>query len=145
MSLDVELFRSNPDHETWQENKKRSLEEAGSMIGLIPMIEEYYDKREPHPREIVFERNITHNLNTMAGDAGIYKHLWRPEELNITTASQLIEPLTMGLKTLKEQPERFKKFNPKNGWGDYDGLVKFVSSYLEACKENPNCEIYISR
>src|SRR5690242_20071192 len=64
------------------------------------------------PREVlvqdgtVFDRNITHNLNAMAGEAGIYKHLWRPEELGITHARQLIEPLRAGLELLRSDPER---------------------------------------
>lgn len=45
----------------------------------------------------VYDANITHNLNTMAEEAGIYKHLWRPEELGITKAKDLIEPLAEGL------------------------------------------------
>ena len=37
-----------------------------------------------------YEANITHNLSRMAQDAGIYHYLWRPEEMNITQAGQLI-------------------------------------------------------
>jgi len=94
---------------------------------------------------VVFCYNITHNLTEMATDAGIYKHLWRPKEINITTAAQLIEPLRVGLELLRSDPERFKQFNPPNGWGDYDGLVKFVAAYLVACENNPDAEIYVSR
>jgi len=93
----------------------------------------------------VFEYNITHNLNTMAEEAGIYKELWRPEELQITKAEQLIKPLTDGLALLIAEPERFKKLNPENGWGDYEGLVTFVSKYLEACNDYPDAEIEASR
>lgn len=93
----------------------------------------------------VFEYNITHNLNVMADQAGIYKYLWRPEEVGITHANQLIEPLKNGLELLKKDPERFKEFNPGNGWGDYDALVKFVELYLEACIYNPDAKIGVSR
>ena len=93
----------------------------------------------------VYTRNITHNLNIMAGEAGIYKHVWRPEELNITNAIELINPLTEGLELLKSDPDRFKKFNPENGWGNYGILVEFVAKYLEACKEFPETEILANR
>ena len=93
----------------------------------------------------VFQANITHNLTAMADEAAIYKHLWRPEEIGITKARELIEPLTKGLEVLKADPERFKEFNPPNGWGDYEGLVRFVEKYLAACLENPNATIGISR
>lgn len=93
----------------------------------------------------VFEWNITHNLGKMADDAGIYQCLWRPEEIGITTASQLIDPLERGLERLKSDPERFKKFNPSNGWGSYEDLCTFVELYLNACKKNPDGFIFVSR
>ncbi len=36
--------------------------------------------------EEVYISNVTHNLNKMAGEAGIYEALWRPEEIGITHA-----------------------------------------------------------
>lgn len=93
----------------------------------------------------VYESNITHNLNSMAREAGIYMHLWRPDEIGITTAEQLIEPLTAGLALLESDPDRFKRLNPENGWGSYGALVVFVRDYLEACKENPDAKVEVSR
>jgi hypothetical protein len=37
----------------------------------------------------VYDANITHNLGAMAKAAGIYMHLWRPDEIGIKTASEL--------------------------------------------------------
>jgi hypothetical protein len=65
----------------------------------------------------------------MAREAGLYEHLWRPEEIGIATAGQLIEPLRDGLTRLESDPKRFKRFNPTNGWGDYEGLLEFVREY----------------
>ena len=91
----------------------------------------------------VYENNITHNLGEMAKDAEIYKHLWSPDELNIERAEELIEPLEKGLDLLRSDPERFKEFNPSNGWGDYEGLVRFVDSYLYACKRFPKLTVRV--
>ena len=93
----------------------------------------------------VYTSNITHNLNRMAEAAGIYKHLWRPEEIGITKASQLIEPLEKGLALLMADPEHFKQFNAPNGWGLYKHFVPFVENYLNACKENPDASVVVSR
>ncbi len=105
--------------------------------------------REPIVAEIndddAFSANITHNLNRMADAAGIYKELWRPEEIGITTAEQLIAPLEAGLVRLKADPDKYAEFNPENGWGNYDGLVRFVSDYLAACKESPAALVRVSR
>jgi hypothetical protein len=93
----------------------------------------------------IYDANITHNLNKMAGEAGIYQHLWRPEEIGITKAEQLIAPLQEGLTLLLAEPERFKPFDPANKWGDYDVLVDFVRSYLSACEENPSATVEVCR
>lgn len=95
--------------------------------------------------EDFYSANITHNLGKMAEAAGIYKHLWRPEEIGITTAGQLIEPLEKAVALLKEKPFHFQQFNSPNGWGMYEHFVPFVEEYLHACRENPDAAISVSR
>lgn len=93
----------------------------------------------------VYSANITHNLGRMAKEAGIYMHLWRPDELGITKASELIEPLLRGFEKLASEPEKYRALNPENGWGSYEGLLNFVSEYLDACEDNPDAEVRVSR
>lgn len=93
----------------------------------------------------VFGSNITHNLTAMADAAGIYKHLWRPEEVGVTKAAQLIEPLERGLEKLRADPASFHKHNAPNGWGMYEHFVPFVEEYLEACKANPDADVSVDR
>lgn len=94
---------------------------------------------------IVFDTNITHNLNKMADAAGIYKVLWRPEEIGITLAHEMIPALEEGLAKLKADPEKFKQFNAPNGWGMYEHFVPFVEKVLAAAKENPEATVRVSR
>jgi hypothetical protein len=100
---------------------------------------------ETEPEDEVFSRNITHNLNRMADEAGIYDCLWRPDEHGITKAGQMIEPLAAGIDKLKAEPERFKAFNPKNGWGNYDLLLEFAEAALEAARKHPDADVRASR
>jgi hypothetical protein len=99
----------------------------------------------------VFSLNITHNLGKMAGEVKLdngktlYDVLWRPEEHNYFTAEDISQLLGEGLNILTSNPERYKKFNPGNGWGDYDGLVEFVYQYRNACLETPEAELSVSR
>jgi hypothetical protein len=93
----------------------------------------------------VFDNNITHNLGKMAKEAGIYEVLWRPEEIGIDKASDMIPFLEKGVETLKSDPERFKKFNPENRWGNYEGLLGFAVDTLAACKEHPDARVSASR
>jgi hypothetical protein len=96
-------------------------------------------------RTSVYDGNITHNLGPMAEAAGIYKVLWRPEEIGVTTAAQLIEPLREGLAKLESAPGDFRRHDAPNGWGRYEHLVEFVRQYLAACEENPDAEVHADR
>jgi hypothetical protein len=93
----------------------------------------------------VFDRNITHNLGRMAGAAGIYEALWRPDEGGYTTAKEIILLLEKGLKKLLRSPAKYKKFDAENGWGLYEHFVPFVEEVLAACKQYPNAKINVSR
>ena len=62
----------------------------------------------------------------MANKAGIYKCLWRPKEIDCKYAKDILKILWDGYDLLNSKPKYFKKFNPKNGWGDYDTFVKQV-------------------
>jgi hypothetical protein len=145
MSLDVYLNLGEP------EEKERIYIRGGGRSREVSREEwdELFPGKEPIivPTENneVYWANITHNLATMAGEAGIYAHLWRPGEIDISKAGQLIEPLEEGLAKLRADPAFFQSFNPSNGWGDYDGLVRFVENYLMACEEYPEATIRVSR
>lgn len=112
---------------------------------LHPDLEPIRVEREPDETDEVYSANVTHNLNSMAGEAGIYEHLWRPDELGITKASELVEPLRAGLALMKADPPRFEKHNPENGWGSYKVFVPWVESYLAACEKYPAATVRVSR
>lgn len=95
--------------------------------------------------ELVYDANITHNLGEMAGKAGIYYALWRPEEIGKTKAGEIIHILESGLIALKLKPDYYKTFDSPNGWGMYEHFVPFVEKYLEACREYPESIIHVSR
>lgn len=95
--------------------------------------------------ECVYSANITHNLARMAEESGLYDVLWRPNEVGITTARQLIEPLAKGFALLTSDPARFEKFNSENGWGLYKNFVPFVGNYLKACVDNPDALVSVWR
>ena len=93
----------------------------------------------------IYSANITHNLRAMAMKAGLYQSLWRPEELGITKASELVPALRHGLEWLESEPARFTPFNASNGWGLYEHFVPFVRSYLKACEDSPQATVVVSR
>jgi hypothetical protein len=114
--------------------------------------------------ESVFDVNITHNLGEMARECGLYEAMWRPyklypgykefdnydkeyefEESVTVIAGDIIPYLQKGIDKLELKPEVYKEFNPENGWGDYDGLLRKAKEFLEACTNYPNAKIEVSR
>ena len=99
----------------------------------------------------VYDGNITHNLGKMAGevnlsnDLTLYDILWRPDEHGLKFAREISELLNEGWNILLSEPEHFKQWDPENGWGSYEGLVDFVYKYRNACWDNPDAELRISR
>lgn len=139
MSLDVSLYITRPRKSKFRRDGKRvTYSEIYDALGVE-------DRSLEFKETCVFDYNITHNLGSMASAAGVYQALWRPEEVPANKAGDLIELLSSGLHRLTINPDEYKKFNPPNGWGSYDGLVRFVESYLNACKEFPDAGISISR
>ena len=114
----------------------------GTMRREVMSLDVYLTEIKPIE---VYSANITHNLHAMAEEAGLYKLIWRPDEVGILKADQLILALRAGLSLLKNDPARFQKFNPPNGWGTYEGFVCFVEQYLKACEEHPNADVRVSR
>ena len=87
-------------------------------------------------RKNYYEANISHNLREIAEVAGIYTALWRPEEVGITLASQLIVPLTAGLAGLRLN---------RGGSISYDYFIAWVDRYLDACRKHPLAHVKVSR
>jgi hypothetical protein len=92
-----------------------------------------------------YRANITHNLGKMAQACDLYLAMWRPEEIGCVFARDIIDLLRQGIEKLISDPDEYKKLNPKNGWGDYEGLLKFAREYLQACRDYPEAKIYIDR
>ena len=150
MSLDVYL--SIKDANVNHQGSGIFIRENGQMREIS---REEWDRKFPNQKsiswlaegesDVVFSANVTHNLSQMAAEAGIYVYLWRPDEIGITKARQLIEPLQAGLCLMKSDPARFQRHNPKNGWGTYEGFIQWIDQYLMACEELPDADVGVSR
>ncbi len=118
-------------------NKAITLAEWGSR----------FPEREPvvytEDDDKVYHANITHNLGTYADAFGLYMPLWRPEDLGIIQAKQLIVPLAVGLEKLLDHTLQcaHAALLPENGWGTHAGLEHFVTEYLAACLHFPEAEV----
>lgn len=89
--------------------------------------------------------NITHNLGRMAEACDVYHTLWRPEEIGISIAGQMIEPLRQAVARLKASPEHFRQFDSPNGWGLYVNFLPFCEKVLAYCIANPDARVEADR
>lgn len=132
MSLDINFKKSGIDYDGISAKMDELSREIRKLKAQLEDLEDQYEDGK------VSWHNITHNLNVMAKEAVIYEVLWHPERAGINSAKDMITTLENGIKKLEENPEEYKKYNPENGWGDYEGLVKFAKSVLEDCYKYPD-------
>ncbi|MDD4476338.1 MAG: hypothetical protein PHV95_11265 [Eubacteriales bacterium] len=138
MSLDIYFFKNGFDIQ-------KSRADIDATYTKLQAIKEELEQLECDYKEATLSNlNVTHNLNNMAKAVGLYEVLWRPEEIGITMAAQMIPFLEKGIEELTANPKKYKAFNPPNGWGDYDVFVDFCKSVLHNCREYPDAIIEAS-
>jgi hypothetical protein len=78
------------------------------------------------------ELNFTSNTSIMIKEVcGSY-----PSEWNNIKCSEMIDVLYKGINRLKDSPNKYKKYEPRNGYGTVESTIEF----LERIKTN--CELY---
>lgn len=101
------------------------------------------DEGKASGKEIeLFSKNITHNISPMWRKAEIFDELY---ESDGKQPKEIVEQLEQGLFMMQINSEDYKLLNPKNGWGNYEYAIKFLSQVIEACKLYPEAKIKISR
>lgn len=105
--------------------------------------------------EDYWSANITHNLTEMASNIPVnfngtqttlYFACWRPEEIGIRRVSDILPVLIQGLHYMIDHRKELEQFNSPNGWGTYNGFMKFLLNYKQACEDNdPECAIEADR
>jgi hypothetical protein len=81
-----------------------------------------------------FDGNLTYNLGTMMRRAGIH-----PEVMDGLTANVAQPVVGNAIAVLEANPEYFEQFNAPNGWGNFGGLVEWLTGlyhYLEQCPDD---------
>lgn len=58
-------------------------------------------------------------------------------------AVNIIPTLQQAIKSMKRSPAKFKKLNPPNGWGNYEGALESLCWLLEVCQEHPLATVEI--
>lgn len=92
-----------------------------------------------------WDANITHNLCEMADhipvkfkdkDTNLYYACWHPDEIGAITVADVLPMLIQGLHYMIDHRKELKQFDSPNGWGTYEGFMKFLLNYKQACEDN---------
>ena len=89
----------------------------------------------------IYEANVTYNLADMYykcidKDKGFRKL----DGMNCKEALPIIEN---AIKDMLNNADEYRKLNPKNGWGSYEGLLKVLQEMRICCESNPDGKIEI--
>jgi hypothetical protein len=64
-------------------------------------------------------------------------------QLHGMTAGDAVPILQKAGLEMKRRPAKFKKLNPANGWGDYEGALETLGWLMEVCQEHPLATVEI--
>lgn len=92
-----------------------------------------------HPAPVTECKSPTYNLSEMFEEA-----LGCPiRELSGQKAADVIPLLEKATIAMRKAPAKFKKLNPPNGWGSYEGALESLCWLLEVCQEHPKATVEI--
>jgi hypothetical protein len=64
--------------------------------------------------------------------------------LNNSIASTVIFQLDNAVEVMRANPKIYKKLNPTNKWGNYEGAIEYLEKLLHECRKHPKAKIVIS-
>lgn len=91
------------------------------------------------PAAVTETKSPTYNLYEM-----FIMALGKPiRELDGQLASDVIPVLRTAIASMEDNPAKFKKLNPPNGWGSYSGALDSLRWLLEQCLQHPKATVQI--
>lgn len=84
--------------------------------------------------------NYTYNVNSMYQKALNINGL---SDLHGKSTKEVLNLLENGVIDMKYHAEEYKKFNPANGWGNYEGALEYLEKLYYGCKKHFKSYIYI--
>lgn len=85
--------------------------------------------------------NYTYNCGPMFGKAN--NGIGLSEALDGSIAKDAEILLRRVVCEMVNNPSDYQKLNPANGWGSYEGFMKFLLDFAEECRKYPNATISI--
>ena len=94
-------------------------------------------------REVeIYESNVTYNLADM-----YYKCIDKEQgfkKLNGMNYKEALPIINNAIQDMLNNADEYRKLNPKNGWGSYEGLLKVLQDMRACCESNLDGTINVS-
>jgi len=89
--------------------------------------------------------NYTYNVSKMYYEAFRYAGLEGGiNSLHKMLGKDMIDPLKIAIKEMKINSKYYRKMNPRNGWGDYEGALNVLEKLLKWSYSHPKATLIIS-
>ncbi|MDK1473650.1 hypothetical protein QNO07_09480 [Streptomyces sp. 549] len=99
------------------------------------------DTGGPQPHEAGFDvGNYTSNVARMWNRALGY----RLADLHDRIAGDALRDLQRAVAAMEADPDVYRRMEPSNGWGDYEGALACLTRLRNQCATVPKARIYIS-
>lgn len=91
----------------------------------------------PEPIRLCENLNVTYNLGPMLRAAG-----FPPWQALIGAPASETGGMLAGVRDeLIRAPDKYRNYNPTNGWGTYEAALGFVARFAEECALNPEATV----
>ncbi len=100
---------------------------------LLGWDEHYWPSGHRHDWLDDLSSNLTYNVGPMLMIAGIAMR-----DFNNMPCAKAAPKLAAAVATMEATPGEFKKLNPENGWGDYDGALRTLREMANWCASYPD-------
>lgn len=83
--------------------------------------------------------NITYNLRAMFAEGGLAIRDWHG-----LRADQVEPAVRDAIRQMRQDPPRFRRHNPPNGWGDYDSCLHWLEVVADGMAEHHRTEVRVT-
>ncbi len=89
----------------------------------------------------IYESNVTYNLSKM-----YYKCIDKEKgfkKLDGMNCKKALPIINNAIQDMLNNADEYRKLNPENGWGSYEGLLKTLQDMRNCCESNPDGTINV--
>jgi hypothetical protein len=98
------------------------------------------DTGGPVPAIVTESRNMTSNVAPMWRAAGAQLHDFHGEPANLCAPA-----LRDAIARMLADPDTYRAMAPANGWGSYDGCIRYLQALADDFEAHPLATVAVSR